>query len=943
MKRSIFLAGLVAGWAVRAAVSAAAEPESKPADTGLNTLRVHLSWGHQSKAKTPFLIRWVTNEVVVADPAGRHFEPEDAAGNGHCRTLAGGGDVDAVKFELRFPERAIQPISNLQEIWAYLFQHADAETRRRLESDPAYRPDTRKLTIEMNEEGTRGFSVTVDQLLINKVFWIPELDVFMTIGDTPPAWNDYMKAQADAQGRRILQQTEQAPEASYEQFAKLWEDMGSPAYQNPKSIPPGHIIGITWDSALHKFGIDLGAGARNDYGAVDKFQFHYDIGEIKPGLASVWKGQRLSKGLPVITTTFEKDGVGYEIEQFAYPLHGPMDERRGDIPMVLLQKVKLSELKGQARTVNLGMTHQRAITTPNEANLQVQTKPGAWMWEDTAGRRLLLAIEGAGMSLRTNQVAGSKSITNRIEMAVELEAHGSRELVVKLPSPVVPPVDQKKFMTLDYHECRYRTILYWENYLGRGAYFDVPEPEVNDLFRANLWHALRLPRRHGGEEAGVKIDLPYSNFAYDQNGTPWPVNEAIYVDYMIYDLRGYHDIAAEELEVIYRNNQEPNGHVGGFANWGVYTPSMIYAVAKNYLLSHNRDRFESLLPQTLRALDWCQAQLKQSAQLEGAARGLVLAPLNDLSHDKRAWSFNQAYFFAALDLLGRALAKIDHPRAAECQAAAKSFYDSLHRAFGQASVASPLVPLRDGTWIPYVPGDALTPRRLFQIWYPTDVDTGPLHLSRLKAIDPKGPLTTFLLNDHEDNLFLNGWGMANEPVYNQQATAYLLRDEVKAAIRAFYSMMACAFSHSTFEPVEHRWGWGQYFGPPSTDGAWFDLYRHMLIHELDDGTLLLFQATPRKWLEDDQRIKIERAPTYFGPVSASLNSQVQAGEIESRVTLRGAALPKTLLVRFRHPESKPIKSVTVNNQEWRDFDPAREWVRIPAPKAGRYIIKANYN
>jgi hypothetical protein len=88
--------------------------------------------------------------------------------------------------------------------------------------------------------------------------------------------------------------------------------------------------------------------------------------------------------------------------------------------------------------------------------------------------------------------------------------------------------------------------------------------------------------------------------------------------------------------------------------------------------------------------------------------------------------------------------------------------------------------------------------------------------------------------------------MANEPVYNPQATAYLLRDDPKAAIRAPYSYMACAFSHSVLEPEEHRWTWGEYFGPPSTDGAWFELYRHRLIHERDDDTLLLLQATPRR-------------------------------------------------------------------------------------------------
>ena len=83
-------------------------------------------------------------------------------------------------------------------------------------------------------------------------------------------------------------------------------------------------------------------------------------------------------------------------------------------------------------------------------------------------------------------------------------------------------------------------------------------------------------------------------------------------------------------------------------------------------------------------------------------------------------------------------------------------------------------------------------------------------------------------------------------------------------MRAFYSYMASAFSHSVFEPVEHRWTHGQYFGPPSTDGAWFELYRNMLIHERDDDTLVIAQATPRAWMQDGQKIELERVPTYFG-------------------------------------------------------------------------------
>ena len=78
-------------------------------------------------------------------------------------------------------------------------------------------------------------------------------------------------------------------------------------------------------------------------------------------------------------------------------------------------------------------------------------------------------------------------------------------------------------------------------------------------------------------------------------------------------------------------------------------------------------------------------------------------------------------------------------------------------------------------------------------------------------------------------------------------------------------MMACAFSHSAFEPVEHRWTWGQYFGPPSTDGAWFELYRQMLIRERDDDSLSAPPGHPAEMAGGrESESDIQRAPTYYG-------------------------------------------------------------------------------
>ena len=117
-----------------------------------------------------------------------------------------------------------------------------------------------------------------------------------------------------------------------------------------------------------------------------------------------------------------------------------------------------------------------------------------------------------------------KEAATDVFLSFDLPANGSRELIVKLPSPIVDSAQADILAALNFSEARAATLKFWGDYLARGAQFHVPDEAVNTLFRANLWHALRLPRRHGGEGANVKIDLPFSNFAYSQTGTPWPVN-----------------------------------------------------------------------------------------------------------------------------------------------------------------------------------------------------------------------------------------------------------------------------------------------------------------------------------------------------------------------------------------------------------------------------------
>lgn len=679
---------------------------------------------------------------------------------------------------------------------------------------------------------------------------------------------------------------------------------------------------------------------RNDLGNPDRFQLWFEFADITQGIARTWKSQQLVDGLPIVNTVFERDQVRYEVEQFAWPLDGPPPDRRGDMGMVLLERLRLSSLDGKARRVAVTLNHRRASSSVGNAALEVEQTGHTITGKNSGFGQTLIEVDGGDgeavwSGVRDYDNSGMQRLN--ITVPVDLPAQGIRDLIVKLPSPVLDAPGAVRLAGIDYDRARAATLRFWTGWIERGAHFTVPEKVVNDLFRANLWHALRLPRRHDD----LHIDLPYSNFAYSQSGTPWPVNQAVYVDYMIFGLRGYGEVAGEELRAQYRGNQEGNGHVGGYANWLVYTPAMLYATAQNYLLSGDRGALDGLMPQSLKALDWCLDQMSQAESLGGLSRGLVHGPLNDLTGDG-VWAFNQAYLYAGVELFGRALEQLGNPRGAEARAAAARLAAAVNRGFHLASVNSPLVQLRDHTWIPYVPTEAKTFQRKLEEWYPTDVDTGPVHLVRLKTVAANSDLADWLLQDHEDNLFIRGWGIANEPVYNQQATAYLLRDEPKAVIRAFYSYMASAFSHSALEPVEHRYTHGQYFGPPSTDGAWFELYRNMLVMERDDDMLVLAGFTPRRWLEDGRRIEVWRAPTRFGELSMTVHSKAASGQIEAEVEVPGRIRPAALLIRLRHPAGARIRSVQVNGRQWTDFDPAKEWVRIRTPREARYMIVTNY-
>jgi hypothetical protein len=166
------------------------------------------------------------------------------------------------------------------------------------------------------------------------------------------------------------------------------------------------------------------------------------------------------------------------------------------------------------------------------------------------------------------------------------------------------------------------------------------------------------------------------------------------------------------------------------------------------------------------------------------------------------------------------------------------------------------------------------------------------------------------------------------PLYALRYQMTLLRrDEREKALVGFYGHLAQGTTRGTFIGGEgNRFLHGDangrsfYLPPNSTSSAtWLVTLRNLLVQDWDldedarADTLRLMFAAPRRWLADGQQIKLENAPTQFGPVALQAHSKLSDGAVEIRVT-PPPRRPKSMLLRAPLPAGWQIESAEIDGQ-----------------------------
>ncbi len=554
-------------------------------------------------------------------------------------------------------------------------------------------------------------------------------------------------------------------------------------------------------------------------------------------------------------------------------------------------------------------------------------------------------LQGAGRTRAMVDTRGRGDLApagDGVEYRVELLPGEEHAVVVKVP--YLAPAGEKleRLAALDFEVERAAVVGYWRRRLAAGMKLTVPEPVLSDFHAAHAAHLLiNCEKEPDSERRFARV----GSFGYAAYG-----NESCM---MIVDLdrRGYHDEARQCLDafleyqgtaalpgdfssqegVLYGAHGYEDGGYNQHHGW------ILWCLVEHYRFTRDDDWLARWAPGIVKAADWIVGQCRRTVGRDDIGRGLLPhGSLEDIG-DWWQWLSTNAYTWRGLDAAAWGLEQLaarDARWSADAQRLrreAGEYHGCLLRAFREAAERSPVVGLRDGTWVPHFPSHVHRRGRSFG-WICETLE-GAIHLLIAGVLDPRSREAGWILRDYEDNLYLSDQYGYSVPDFGRHwfdwggfsmqaclllgVEPYLARDDVPSALRAAFNAIAAQCFPDTRMLTEHAlpelgdWGGDHYKTSDEANAAgWL---RYLFVRE-EGEELLLGQAVPREWLRPGGRVGVERAATHFGPVS--LIYEAEAGAIAARLSGPRRNPPARIRLRFRAPLGRVCRTVEVNGEQW---------------------------
>ena len=775
---------------------------------------------------------------------------------------------------------------------------------------------------------------------------------------TLPAYRDTLTR--EFKGKTVYDRVIQAPEQTLERAwnemplkRPLWFVHGLPGNRNTMRQHSNGDIEVT--SVRRWF--NLQRSPRDS----DRKLWEGDRLRLSFGLPSddLRGGRELKDGyLPVLRTWWQDGPIHYEQRTVLSILGGDMENVALDTPTAMLMQVRMvnvSNLESSTAKLRFGSRARR------EEKLTVQN--GRAVAVTSHGERLRFLIDVGNRGVLTE---GDKSV----EWAFELKPGQSENLQIVIPSiTLLTDEEIQAYASLEFDAEALRVCKFWQDLTARGTQINTPEPWINDFYKAHLRHLLVNCFKE------LDTDLLHPHVGTFHYGV-YP-NESVMMNSDL-DRRGYHKEAHQVLNAFLNyqgtvmmpgNFKSARGlfYGAGGHETGGYNKShgyVMWNMAQHWLFTRDREWMERAAPKLVEACEWVIRERRSTMVLGNDGTKpleygwLPAGSLEDVT-DYWYWLATNSATVWGFRALADALADFGHPEGKRLQREAQAYYEDCMQGFTESRIRCPVVRLRDGTYVPKIPS-RLYERGRAHGWLRETLE-GALFLPAYGLLTPDAPETLWILKDYEDNLYISERYGYSIPAYenfwfsrggfSMQANLldgplpYLWRDDIKHYVRTYFNSFASAFYPEIRMCNEHSlpelgYPRGDHF--KASDEAQSTYWLRLMFVNEQGNNLYLGQAIPRYWLADGNRIGITRAASYFGPLSLRYESDADGGRIRVVLDPPRRNKPKTIFIRIRHPQSKPIQKVLLNGRNYGEFDRDKEWIVLQGGIEGRQEILAEY-
>jgi hypothetical protein len=544
-----------------------------------------------------------------------------------------------------------------------------------------------------------------------------------------------------------------------------------------------------------------------------------------------------------------------------------------------------------------------------------------------------------------------------IRLSGKLRAGRSARLVAYVPAWPVRP-DQYAALS-EPAAWAGQVERYWTKVFAPAMQIDIPDRALSDVIRASQVHCLMAARN---ELRGSRVAPWAAAMVYG------PLESESQAVIRGLDMCGHGDFARRGLEFFMKRYDQRGFLTTGYTLVG--TGEHLWTLAEHAARSGDRKWLAGLAPQLAETCRWIMDERAKTKRLDPDGGKVpeygLMPPGVTADWERYAYRFfNDVQYCHGLEAIARQLAAIGYPDAPALLADAATYRADLWRAYRWTQARCPVVPLRNGTWVPNHPAmldifgnvEEMVPAEDGNRSWCYCVEIGAHHMAANGLLDPQSPEVARMMDYLEDHQFLrSGWfdyaeeqnrkdvfdygGFAKvQPYYARNAEVCALRDDVKPFLRSYFNALSALLNDETLSLWEHFHNNGAWDKTHET--GWFLCQTATLFAMQRGEELWLAPMIPNRWLLDGQRVAVRNAPTRFGRVSYAITSSAVAGHIDAVIDPPGRAAPKRLVIRLRHPEGKPMLAVTLDGKPWRNLDASRECVSLP-PGKKRIELRAVY-